>query len=80
MMISRFAVALILIGLILLIVFVLTFQVEQGDVRVLLSGAALSGLGLLLRRRAARHAKRTSQRFSSLRRLRRTQDQDFEDS
>lgn len=77
-MISRIAAALILIGIILLAVFVLTLQVEQGDIRVMLVGASLCGLGLLLRRRAVRRAKRTSQRFSTLRRLRGTREEDLE--
>jgi len=77
-MITRIATALILIGIILLVVFVMTLQVEQGDIRVLLMGASLSGLGLLLRRRAHRRNKRTSQRFSTLRRLRGTREEDLE--
>ncbi|TFH38105.1 MAG: hypothetical protein E4G99_00475 [Anaerolineales bacterium] len=77
-MISRFAAALILIGLILLTVFVLTLQVEQGDFRVLLFGSALSTLGILLRRRAARRARQTSQRFSTLRRLRGIQEDELD--
>jgi hypothetical protein len=76
---SRFAVALILIGLILLTVFVMTLQVQQGDVRMLLVGSALSGLGLLIRRRAARRNRQTSQRFSTLRRMRRIRDEEFEE-
>jgi hypothetical protein len=78
MILSRFAVALILIGLILLTVFVMTLQVHQGDFRVLLLGAALSSLGLLLRRRMARRAKRSSQRFSTLRRLRGIDEEELE--
>ena len=77
-MIMRIAAALILIGIILLVVFVMTLQVEQGDIRVLLMGVSLSGLGLLLRRRARRRNKRTSQRFSTLRRLRGTREEDLE--
>ena len=77
-MIMRIAAALILIGIILLVVFVMTLQVEQGDIRVLLMGGSLSGLGLLLRRRAHRRNKRTSQRFSTLRRLRGTREEDLE--
>jgi hypothetical protein len=77
-MTSRFAAALILIGLILLTVFVMTMQVEQADIRVLLLGATISGLGLLLRRRAVRRSNRTSGRFSTLRRLRGTREEDLE--
>jgi hypothetical protein len=75
---QRIAAALILIGIILLVVFVMTMQVEQGDARVLLAGASLGGLGLLLRRRALRRNKSTSQRFSTLRRLRGTREDDLE--
>lgn len=77
-MTSRFAAALILIGIILLTVFVMTLQVEQADVRVVLLGAAISGLGLLLRRRAVRRSKPSSSRFSTLRRLRGTREEDLE--
>lgn len=77
-MISRFAAALILIGIILLTVFVMTMQVEQADIRVLLLGASISGLGLLLRRRAVRRSHRSSGRFSTLRRLRGTREEDLE--
>jgi hypothetical protein len=77
-MISRFAAALILIGIILLTVFVLTLQVQQADVRVLLLGAAISSIGLLLRRRVARRQRKSSGRFSMLRRLRGTQDEEYE--
>lgn len=67
----RLASALILIGLIALVVFLLTVQVGQGDPMVLLMGASLTALGLLLRRRALRRARRPSQgRFSLLRRMR----------
>ena len=55
-MTSRLGSALILIGLIVLIVFLLGLTVQQGDVRALLGGAAVCALGLLLRRRAARDA------------------------
>jgi hypothetical protein len=78
MILSRFAVALVLIGLILLTVFVMTLQVHQGDLRVLLLGAALSGIGLLMRRRAARRRKRSGGRFSTLRRLRGTEEEELE--
>jgi hypothetical protein len=77
-MASRFAAALILVGLILLTVFALTLQVQQGDPLILLLGASLSGLGLLIRRRIARRRKRTSGRFSTLRRLRGIQDEELE--
>lgn len=59
--------ALILIGLIALIVFLLGLTVQQGDVRALLGGAAACALGLLLRRRAVRRAASPA-RFRLLRR------------
>ena len=77
-MLTRIAAAFILIGIILLTVFVMTLQVEQGDIRVLLLGAAISGLGLLLRRREARRRKSTSGRFSTLKRLRGISEEDLE--
>ena len=63
----RLGSALILIGLIILIVFLLGLTVQQGDLRALLGGAALCALGLLLRRRAARSAVSPA-RFRLLRR------------
>jgi hypothetical protein len=77
-MASRFAAALILVGLVLLTVFALTLQVQQGDPLVLLLGASLCGLGLLIRRRMARRRKGTSGRFSTVRRLRGIQDDELE--
>ena len=63
----RLGSALILIGLIVLIVFLLGWSIQQVDVRALLGGAALCALGLLLRRRAARSAASPA-RFRLLRR------------
>jgi hypothetical protein len=77
-MASRFATALILVGIVLLTVFVLTLQVQQGDPFVLLLGASLSGIGLLIRRRIARRRKRNSGRFATLRRLRGIEDEELE--
>jgi positive regulator of sigma E activity len=66
----RFGNALILIGILLLIVFLLTMQISQGELTVLILGAALSALGLLLRLRARRREERQSrERFRVLRRL-----------
>ncbi len=78
LMTARFASALILIGIILLTVFALTLQVRQADIRVLLLGAAISGIGLLLRRRASRRNKRSSGRFSTLRRLRGIEEEEID--
>ena len=63
----RLGSALILIGLIVLIIFLLGWSVQQADVRALLGGAALCALGLLLRRRSARNAVSPA-RFRLLRR------------
>ena len=66
-MISRVGSALILVGLIALMVFLVTLTIGQADWRLLLAGAALAALGLLLRRRAAR--TEASRRFRTLRRM-----------
>ena len=68
-MTARFALALILIGLIALTVFVTTYMNQEGDVRSLLLGASLCTLGLILRRRVARRERAESGRFRMLRRL-----------
>jgi positive regulator of sigma E activity len=66
----RFGNALILIGIILLIVFLLTTQIGQGELTILVLAAALSALGLLLRIRARRREEKQSRdRFRVLRRL-----------
>ena len=67
---KRFGNALILIGTLLLIVFLLTMQVGQSELAVLVLGASLSALGLLLRIRARRReARQSRERFRVLRRL-----------
>jgi len=66
-MTSRVGSALILIGLIALMVFLVTLTIGLADWRLLLAGAALAALGLLLRRRAAR--TEPSARFRTLRRM-----------
>jgi len=73
-MASRLGSALILIGLLALLIFLLTLQIGQGDPLVLLFGAALAALGLLLRRRGRR--VRRSARFETLRRLRGSAEED----
>jgi hypothetical protein len=63
----RLGSALILIGLLMLVVFLLGLSAQQADVRLLVGGAALCALGLLLHRRVARDAG-SSARFRMLRR------------
>ncbi|MEE9513174.1 MAG: hypothetical protein V3V46_03765 [Anaerolineales bacterium] len=68
-MISRLGTALILVGIIALVVFLLTAQVQEADLNVLLFGVGASLFGLLLRRRSARQSARKSTRFQMLRRF-----------
>ena len=75
-MTARFALALILIGLIALTVFVTTYMNQEGDVRSLLLGASLCALGLILRRRAARRERAESGRFRMLRSLSAREEED----
>jgi hypothetical protein len=63
----RLGSALILIGVLALIVFLLGMSVRQADVRLLVGGAALSALGLLVHRRASR-TQASPARFRLLRR------------
>ena len=63
----RLGSALILIGLLTLVVFLLGLSVQQPDVRLLLGGAALCALGLLVHRRVSR-AQAPAGRFRMLRR------------
>jgi hypothetical protein len=67
-MIARLGSALVLIGLIFMVVFLVTFSAGRGDLRVLLSGAVISALGLLLRRRRPDRPT-DSGRFQTLRRM-----------
>jgi len=69
-MLSRLGTALILVGVIALVVFLLTYQVQEADLNVLLIGVGASLFGLLLRRRSARQSARQSTRFQMLRRFR----------
>jgi hypothetical protein len=69
-MTSRFSLALILIGVIVMMVFVTTTSIQQGDLTTLLAGAALCLIGMLIRRRAARSERLEADRFRMLRRLR----------
>jgi hypothetical protein len=68
-MAGRAGSALLLLGLIALTVFLVTFSIDQADVRVLLLGATSAALGLVIRRRAARLERTRAGRFRLLRRL-----------
>ncbi len=65
----RFGLALILIGLISLMVFAVTYLNQEGDVRTLMLGASLCALGLMIRRRIARRNRTETGRFKIFRRL-----------
>lgn len=67
-MITRMGSALILIGIVLMVIFLVTSSAGQGNLRLLLAGAGISALGLLLRRRR-RDQETANGRFQTLRRL-----------
>lgn len=66
-MLSRLGSALILIGIVVMVVFLVTSTIGQSDLTTLLAGAAVSALGLLLRRRQP--PPEDPGRFRTLRRL-----------
>ena len=68
-MTARAGNALVLIGLIALVVFLVMLSAGETDVLLLVGGAAMSALGLLLRRRAARRERAEPARFRALRRI-----------
>jgi hypothetical protein len=75
-MLSRLGSALVLIGLIVLVVFLITFNAGTADLRTLLAGAGLAIAGLILRRRG-QPAVEESSRFVTMRRvLRRNPEED----
>lgn len=65
----RLGSALILLGTLTLVVFLVTLSSQQEDVRTLILGAALSAIGLLIRRRTAPPTKREAMRFRTVRRM-----------
>jgi len=67
-MLPRLGNALVLIGLIVLVVFLITFSAGVADLRTLLAGAGLAIAGLVLRRRG-RPAYDESGRFVTVRRV-----------
>jgi cytochrome c biogenesis protein CcdA len=81
-MLARFGTALVFIGLIVLVVFLITFSAGTADLRTLLAGAGLAVAGLVLRRRGL-PAVQESSRFVTMRRVMRrrsnTEDTDSEE-
>jgi len=67
-MLQRLGNALVLIGLIALVVFLITFTGGVADLRTLLAGAGLAVAGLVLRRRG-QPVKAESSRFVTMRRV-----------
>jgi cytochrome c biogenesis protein CcdA len=67
-MLARFGTALVFIGLIVLVVFLITFSAGTADLRTLLAGAGLAVAGLVLRRRGL-PAVQESSRFVTMRRV-----------
>lgn len=65
----RLGAAFVLLGVIVLTIFLVTLAAGQGDLLMLVAGAALSALGLLLRRRSAARRPTRSGRFRTLRKL-----------
>ncbi|MGA9533423.1 MAG: hypothetical protein WBR18_11965 [Anaerolineales bacterium] len=66
-MLSRLGSALILIGVILMVVYLVTATVGQSDFRLLLSGFGAAALGLFFHRRGSTPVE--GARFQGLRRL-----------
>ena len=67
-MLLRLGNALVLIGLIALVVFLITFSGGVADLRTLLAGAVLAVAGLVLRRRG-QPSRVESSRFVTMRRV-----------
>jgi hypothetical protein len=68
-MLHRLGTALVLMGTIALIIFVLTYSAGIADLRTLLVGAALTVIGLVFRRRGAPVQEAESTRFRTVRKL-----------
>ena len=68
-MLARLGCALILIGSLLLLVFLVTCRGQQADPSTFMVGIALFVLGCLLRRRRKHEAEPGSARFHTVRRL-----------
>jgi len=74
-MLARLGTALVLMGTVTLIVFVLTYSSGQGDLRTLLAGAGLTLVGLIFRRRGTPAVEEESARFRTVRRLMRRREE-----
>jgi hypothetical protein len=68
-MLLRLGTALVLMGTIALILFVLTYSAGLADLRTLLVGAAMTVIGLVFRRRGAPAQVAESTRFRTVRKL-----------
>jgi hypothetical protein len=68
-MLLRLGTALVLMGTIALIIFVLTYSAGIADLRTLLVGAALTVIGLVFRRRGAPVQEAEPTRFRTVRKL-----------
>ena len=68
-MLLRLGTAMVLMGTITLVVFLLTYSAGQADLRTLLAGAGLTLLGLIFRRRGAPAMDAEPARFRTVRRL-----------
>jgi hypothetical protein len=68
-MLARLGSALILIGLVAMVVYLVSSTIGQGDPTVLLAGAATALAGLILHRRGLAQTPPASGRFSTLRRM-----------
>ena len=68
-MLRRLGSALVLIGLVVMVVYLVTSTIGQGNALALLAGAVSSLLGLWLRRRAGPEEDDEPTRFRTLRRL-----------
>jgi amino acid transporter len=64
---TRFGLALILIGVIVLLVFLVTYSAGAGSLYALLAGSGLCLIGLWIRRLAERRMQREAGRFRALR-------------
>lgn len=67
-MLARFGSALILIGIVLMVVYLVSASIEQGTLILLLFGAGISALGLYFRKAGAAK-ERSASRFRTVRKV-----------